>query len=141
MATHRESFSLETHGEVHAIDITERVAKAVRASGVREGIACVCTPGSTAAIVANEFEPGLVEEDLPAALERLVPKAGVAYAHEKRGGDPNGHSHLRATVLGSSVTFPIGGSEPLLGAWQQLILLELDTRPRTREVIVQIVGE
>ncbi|MBI4416265.1 MAG: YjbQ family protein [Euryarchaeota archaeon] len=140
MVAYRASFSVETKGEVQTIDITERVAKIVRASRVREGIACVFTPASTAAIVANEFEPGLMETDLPAALERLVPK-GLPYEHEKRWGDANGHSHLRATLLGPSVTFPVGGGEPLLGTWQQLVLVELDTRPRNRDVVVQIVGE
>ena len=140
MATYRQSFSLETKGEVQALDLTPRIADIVKASGIREGLACVFTAGNTAAIVANEFEPGLMEEDLPAALEQLVPKRGP-YVHEKRWGDANGHSHLRASLLGSSVTFPIGDGRALLGTWQQIVFLELDTRPRTREVVVQIVGE
>ena len=140
MATHRQTFSVETKGEIGAIDITDRVAKAVRASGLKEGIACVFAAGSTCAIAANEFEPGLMERDIPAALERLFPR-GIAYGHEERWRDGNGHSHVRSTFLGQSFTFPFGGGKPLLGTWQQVVLFELDTRPRTREVIVQLVGE
>jgi len=140
MATHRQTFSVETKGEVEAIDITDRVARAVRASGLNDGIACVFAAGSTCAIAANEFEPGLMERDIPAALERLFPR-GIAYGHEERWRDGNGHSHVRSTFLGQSFTFPFGGGKPLLGTWQQVVLFELDTRPRTREVIVQLVGE
>lgn len=121
------------------MDVTDRVASAVESSGVRDGIACVFTPHSTAAIVANEDERGLIEDDLPRALERIVPR-DASYAHN-RAGDPNGHGHIRAALLGPSVTFPIGDGRPLLGTWQQILLLELDTRGRTREVIVQIVGD
>lgn len=139
MATFRERFSIETHGEAEAVDVTDRVAKVVAASGVRDGICCVFTPHSTAAILANEEERGLMGTDLPAALERLVPRRGP-YAHN-RSGDANGHAHLRAALLGPSVAFPISDGKPLLGTWQQVLLVELDIRPRTREVIVQIVGE
>lgn len=140
MATYRKRVPLETKGEVQAIDITERVGEVVRASGMREGIACVFAPGSTAAIVANEFEPGLMKMDIPAALERLIPK-GIPYGHEERWHDGNGHSHVRATFLGPSFTFPFGDGAPVLGTWQQIVFLELDTRRRTREVVVQLVGE
>jgi secondary thiamine-phosphate synthase enzyme len=139
MAVHRQTFSVETRGEVQAIDITERVAGVVKASGIRDGLACVFTPHSTAAIVANEREPGLVGKDLPAALDRLVPR-DARYAHNEWG-EANGHSHLRSIVLGPSLTFPVADGAPLLGTWQQVLFLELDRQPRTREVVVQIVGE
>jgi secondary thiamine-phosphate synthase enzyme len=140
MAVHRQTISLETKGEVQAIDITGRVAEVVRGSGLKEGVACVFAPGSTCAIAANEFEPGLMGTDIPAALERLFPR-GIRYGHEERWRDGNGHSHVRSAFLGQSFTFPFGGAKPLLGTWQQIAFLELDTRPRTREVIVQLVGE
>ncbi len=140
MATHRQTFSVETKGEPQAIDITDPVAEAIRRSGLREGIACVFAPGSTCAIAANEYEPGLMETDVPAALERLFPK-GLRYGHEEKWRDGNGHSHVRSTFLGQSFSVPFGGGRPLLGTWQQIVLFELDTRPRTREVIVQLVGE
>jgi len=139
MATYRQSFSIETRGEVQAIDVTDRVALAVRTSRIREGIACVFTPHSTAAIVANEWERGLIERDLPAALDRLAPR-GESYAHNAAG-DPNGHAHLRAAFLGPSVTFPVADGRPMLGTWQQILFVELDVRKRTREVVVQVVGD
>ena len=140
MATHRQSFTVETKGETHAVDITAKVAKVVKASKVREGIACVFVAGSTAAIIANEFEPGLMETDISAALERFAP-SDPPYEHGKRWGDDNGRSHVRATVLGASFTFPVGEGKPMLGTWQQVVLMEMDTRARRREVVVQIVGE
>jgi len=139
MATYRQSFSIETRGEVEAIDMTDRVALAVKTSGIRDGIVCVFAPHSTAAIVANERERGLIERDLPAALDRLVPR-GESYAHN-RAGDPNGHGHIRAALLGPSVTFPVADGRPMLGTWQQVLFLELDVRKRTREVVVQVVGD
>jgi len=140
MAVHRQTISVETKGEGHATDLTDRVSQAIRGSGLTEGIACVFAPGSTCAVALNEFEPGLMETDIPAALERLFPK-GIPYGHEERWHDGNGHSHVRSTFLGPSVTFPFGGGKPLLGRWQQVVLFELDTRARTREIIVQLVGE
>jgi secondary thiamine-phosphate synthase enzyme len=139
MPTHRQGFTVETRGGGQTIDVTDRVAQVVIASGIRDGIACVFTPHSTAAIVVNEHERGLIEKDLPAAIDRLVPRAST-YVHNQAG-DPNGHSHLRAMLLGPSVTFPIGDGRPLLGTWQQVLFLELDTRARTRQVVVQIVGD
>lgn len=140
MAVHRETLTLETKGEVQAIDITDRVAEVIRGSGLRDGIACVFTPGSTAAIIANEYEPGLIGTDLPVALGRIAPSDGE-YAHNARWSDDNGHSHVRSAVLGQSFTFPFGGGKPLLGTWQQIAFVELDIRARRREVVVQLVGE
>jgi secondary thiamine-phosphate synthase enzyme len=90
--------------------------------------------------VVNEFEPGLMEEDLPAALERLFPES-LSYGHERRWGDGNGHSHMRATFLGPSLTVPLVKGTLALGTWQQLVFLELDNKPRRREILVQVVGE
>jgi secondary thiamine-phosphate synthase enzyme len=140
MTAHRETFRLETKSGVQAIDITDRVTAAISTSGVMEGLACIFTPSSTSAIVTNEFEPGLMEEDIPGALERLFPE-GIAYGHERRWHDGNGHSHVRATFLGPSLTIPVVDGRAALGTWQQIVFLELDNKPRRREVIVQVVGE
>ncbi len=140
MAVHSESIALSTKAGPQALDITRQVTAAVAKSGIQDGLACVFTPSSTSAILTNEFEPGLMEEDIPAALERLAPE-GVAYGHEKRWGDGNGHSHVRATFLGPSLTVPVVRGVMALGPWQQIVFLELDNKPRRRDVLVQVVGE
>ena len=140
MASYRETIRLETNPGVQAIDITDRIAAAIGKSGVGDGLACIFTPSSTSALITNEFEPGLMEEDIPNALERLFP-ASIAYGHERRWRDGNGHSHVRATFLGPSLTIPIVEGRGALGTWQQVVFLELDNKPRRREVIVQIVGD
>ncbi len=140
MAAHSETVRLSTKKGPQALDITREVTDAVARSGVRTGIACVFTPSSTSAILTNEFEPGLMEEDIPAALGRLFPES-LDYGHERRGGDGNGHSHVRATFLGPSLTVPVVDGKLALGTWQQIVFLELDNKPRRREVLVQIVGD
>ncbi len=140
MAARSETIRIETHPGPQAIDITEAVAAAVARSEVETGLACVFTPSSTSAIVTNEFEPGLMETDIPEALGRLFPES-IDYGHERRWSDGNGHSHVRATFLGPSLTVPIVDGRMALGAWQQVVFLELDNKPRRREVLVQIVGD
>ena len=127
---------------MNVVDLTPEVRARVRASGVREGLACVFVAHSTAAVTTLEFEPGLAEEDLPAALERLFPEHGkeLRYAHERAWQDGNGHSHIRAAFLGPSVTIPVVAGELTLGTWQQVVLVELDKGPRERSVVVQVVG-
>jgi secondary thiamine-phosphate synthase enzyme len=139
MAVYSETLELSTKGEVRAIDITEQVAATIRKSGLKAGIACVFSPSSTSAVVANESDAG-VDVDLAAMLERAAP-ARAGYRHEERWHDGNGHSHVRATLLGQGFTFPFQGGRPLLGTWQQLWFVELDNKPRRREVVVQLVGE
>jgi secondary thiamine-phosphate synthase enzyme len=124
-------------GEI--IDITERVSAAVRGSGLQAGIAVVFVPGATAAVTTIEHEPGLVD-DIRAALERIAPER-MGYAHDQRWGDGNGHSHIRASLLGPSLTVPFSGGNLMLGTWQQIVFLELDNRPRKRRIILQILGE
>ena len=140
MAAHSETFELRTKRGPQALDITPQVTQAVGKARVRTGRACIFTPSSTSAILTNEFEPGLMEEDIPGALERLFPE-GLEYGHEKRWGDGNGHSHVRATFLGPSLTIPVVDGKLALGTWQQVIFLELDNKPRQRQVLVQVVGE
>ena len=140
MATYRETISIDTKPGVQAIDLTERVASTVAKSRVQDGVVCIFTPSSTSAIVTNEFEPGLMTEDIPNALERIFPE-GIEYGHQRRWQDGNGHSHVRATFLGPSLTIPVIDGRAALGTWQQIAFLELDNKPRDREVIVQIVGD
>ncbi len=140
MVVHSETLRLATQPGPQALDITREVTAAVAKSGIRDGLACIFTPSSTSAILTNEFEPGLMEEDIPAALERLFPE-GMDYGHERRWGDGNGHSHVRATFLGPSLTVPVVDGRLALGTWQQVVFLELDNKPRRREVLVQVVGE
>ncbi|MBS7623614.1 secondary thiamine-phosphate synthase enzyme YjbQ [Candidatus Bathyarchaeota archaeon] len=139
MVVMTKRLSVRTEGEVDIVDLTGEVEKAVEDSGLRRGIATVFVPGSTGALTTIEYEPGLLY-DLPVALERIAPRNAV-YEHEKRWHDGNGHSHVRASVLGSSLTVPFEDRKLTLGTWQQIVFVELDVRPRTRELVVQIVGE
>jgi secondary thiamine-phosphate synthase enzyme len=125
------------HGDVK--DITGEVARLVAASGIQTGIAHVFVIGSTAAIVTIEYEPGLAR-DLPEMLDRLMPPSR-SYGHEQAWHDGNGHSHLQASTLGPSLSLPIARGEPALGTWQQVVLVECDTRPRDRTVVVTVMGE
>lgn len=140
MVSFTHTLRLDTRAGVQTIDITSEVEAAVARSGVGSGLACVFTPSSTSTIVANEFEPGLMATDIPAAFERLFPE-GIRYGHEERWHDGNGHSHVRAAFLGPSLTVPVVGGRLALGTWQQIAFVELDNRPRRREVLVQVVGE
>lgn len=128
----------ETHvGDI--IDLTDRIASAVHDSGLHSGIAIVFVPGATGAVTTIEYEPGLVE-DIGNALERLAPES-IDYAHDQRWHDGNGHSHIRASIIGPSLTVPFIQSELMLGTWQQIVFLELDNRPRQRKAVIQIMGE
>jgi secondary thiamine-phosphate synthase enzyme len=121
------------------IDITEKVAAEIHESGLRSGIAVVFVPGATAAVTTIEHEPGLVA-DIRAALERIAPEQNE-YAHDQKWGDGNGHSHIRASLIGPSLTVPFLEGQLMLGTWQQIVFLELDNRPRKRRIIIQILGE
>jgi secondary thiamine-phosphate synthase enzyme len=130
---------LHTDGEGDVQNLTPDVERCLEHSGVREGLATVFVIGSTAAISTMEYEPGL-REDVPRALERIAPSNDV-YRHELTWQDDNGHSHVKATLLGPSLTVPVAGGRLTLGTWQQIVLIELDTRSRDRQVVVQFVGE
>ena len=136
--THRVSLTSQGHSEV--IDITPQVADRLAEGSVRNGVVTLFVVGSTAALTTTEYEPGLAETDLKALYERLAPEDGD-YAHEATWNDDNGHSHCRATLTGPSLTIPLVDGKLTLGTWQQIILLDFDTRPRQREVIVQVLGE
>ena len=130
---------VETRGDADIHDLTERVQQLVRKHGFREGHALVFVSGSTAGITTIEYEPGLLK-DLPEAFERLAPR-GLDYHHEQAWHDGNGHSHVRASLLGPSVTVPFAGGKLLTGTWQQIVLVDFDNRPRRRDVVVQLSGE
>jgi len=137
VTTVRRSF--DSRGDGHILDITSSVAEAVRASESSQGVATVFVPGSTAGVTTIEYEPGLVH-DLSSAFERLYPRA-MEYRHHATWGDDNGHSHVRASMLGASLAVPFVDDELTLGTWQQIILVDFDTRPRSRELVIQIIGE
>lgn len=130
---------LSTKGHDHVINITGEVEQAVTESKIREGIATVFVYGSTASVSTVEYEPGLVK-DIKNIDEKLVP-SDVSYNHDETWGDANGYAHLRATIYGPSITVPIVKGEMTLGTWQQIIVIDHDNRPRTREIIIQIMGE
>jgi secondary thiamine-phosphate synthase enzyme len=138
VSVHTGLLRLETEGELAIVDLTEGVLAVVRQSGVSQGLVNVFVTGSTAAVTTMEYEPGGVR-DLQETLERLVPRARE-YAHNALNHDDNAHSHLRASLLGPSETIPLVGGRLVLGTWQQLVLIELDDRPRRREVHVQILA-
>lgn len=137
--THQERIALQTNGHRCMLDLTSRVLEIVRRSGVRTGTAHVFAVGSTAALGAIEFEPGL-ERDLPEMLDRLIPPSRT-YGHEQAWHDGNGHSHLQATLLGPSLTVPVADGGLVFGTWQQVVHLECDVRPRERHVIVTVQGD
>jgi len=139
MANYAEILSTQTQGEGDIVDLTGQVNSVVERSGVQAGICTVFLPGSTAAITTLEFEPGL-QKDLPLALERLFPR-GIRYHHQDTWQDGNGHSHVRASVLGPGITVPVAGGRLVLGTWQQIVLVECDVRKRKREIHIQLLGE
>jgi secondary thiamine-phosphate synthase enzyme len=130
-------FSTRGHRDMH--DITEQVQRIVSSSSIITGIANVHVIGSTGAVGTIEFEPGL-RADLPQMLDTLFPPSRD-YGHERQWGDGNGHSHLQATMLGPSLSVPVGNGSLILGTWQQIFFLECDIRPRQRTIIVTVQGE
>jgi len=136
-----ESYALEcvTHGDDHVVDLTAQVQEAVAASGVTVGQAALLVHGSTAALTTVEYEPGLVNHDLAAALERVAPRDG-RYEHEETWHDDNGHSHVRASLVGPSLALPIVDGRVPLGTWQQIVLIDSDTRARRRTVHLSVLG-
>jgi secondary thiamine-phosphate synthase enzyme len=130
---------LDTKGYNDIIDLTGGIHELLAESGLQEGTATIFAVGSTAGISTIEFEPGLVETDIPKLLDKLAPYA-KAYAHNATWGCDNGAAHLRSSLVGSSIVVPFVNASLTLGTWQQVILLDFDTRPRSREVVVQLMG-
>ena len=139
MGVYSDQINIKTDGEVDIIDITDEIQKSIDKSKLKDGIICIFVPGSTGTLTTIEYEPGL-KKDLPQALEKIAPK-GIYYNHHETWHDDNGHSHVRASLMGPSITVPFRNKKLIHGTWQQIVFVELDTSPRTREIIVQIVGE
>jgi secondary thiamine-phosphate synthase enzyme len=139
MAVITKSIRLRTKGETDLVDITAEVGEGVREAGLSSGIVTVFIPGSTAGVTTIEYEGGAIQ-DFREAIDRLAPR-NIHYHHDARWGDGNGYSHVRAALQGASLTVPFSSSELILGTWQQIIVVDFDNRPRTREVILQIIGE
>jgi secondary thiamine-phosphate synthase enzyme len=139
MTAHTGTVERATRGDAHILDITGDVRRIVADSGVRTGQATAMVVGSTAALTTLEFEPGLVNHDIAAALEKIAPADGP-YLHEETWHDDNGHSHVRASLIGPSLALPVVDGGIPLGTWQQIVLVDLDTRPRERRVVVTVVG-
>ncbi len=129
---------LQTAGNGAIVDLTEGVVRVVRASGVQRGVSTVFATGATVAITTIEYEPGAVH-DFGVLLERLVPTGGE-YEHNRLNHDTNAHAHLKAALIGPSESIPIVDGELTLGTWQQIVLLDFDDRPRTRNVAVHVVS-
>jgi len=134
-----KKIKLNTKGDTDIIDITDRVQEELSKTALTLGVATVFVPGSTAGLTTVEYEPGLIA-DLKTYLEKIAPKSG-AYQHNLRWHDGNGYAHIRASLLGPSISVPFIKGRLPLGTWQQIILIDFDNRPRSRELIVQLLGE
>lgn len=134
-----EKFRVSTKGHTDVIDITKTVGQLVTKHKLKTGNVTVFVSGSTAGVTTVEYEPGLVK-DLPEAFERIAP-TGKRYHHDATWGDNNGYAHVRASLLGPSLTVPFHDGDLQLGTWQQVVLIDFDDRPRERSVVVQLVGE
>jgi secondary thiamine-phosphate synthase enzyme len=131
--------TVSSNGESDMIDITRQTDESIKASGLLDGIVTIFVSGSTASITTIEYELGL-KKDFPKMLARIAPSE-IEYEHDNTWHDGNGHSHVRASLIGPSLTVPFKNKSLMLGSWQQIILLEMDTRPRERKVVLQIIGE
>ncbi len=139
MTIETESIKFGTQEDMSVVDITQDVINVLSQSSVSNGIVTVFVPGSTGALTTLEYEPGLVQ-DITDWCEKNIPK-DHRYHHEERWHDGNGHSHVRASLLGPSVTIPFNNKRFLLGTWQQIVFIDFDVRARERELIVQVLGE
>ena len=139
MAVVTKNIQVKTKKGVDLVDITSRIVEAVEESNLKNGTVTVFVTGSTGAISTVEYEPGLIR-DIPKILERIAP-SDISYEHNKTWGCDNGVSHARATIIGPSLTIPFVNKKLTLGTWQQIVFIELDTRPRERDIVLQIMGE
>jgi len=133
-----KTIQLSSKGQDDVIDITKQVSNVVKDSNIENGTVTIFVAGSTAAVTTIEYEPGLIN-DFPEMLSRIIPK-NIEYEHDNTWHDGNGHSHVRASLVGPSLTVPIMNGKLTLGTWQQIVLLEMDTRPRNRNLILQIMS-
>ncbi len=139
MTVVNDSLGIETRGDNDMIDLTDRLSLLLQKQKMTRGSMLVFVPGSTAALTTIEYEPGL-KKDFTLLMERIVPR-NARYYHEETWNDGNGHSHVRASMLGPSLTVPFDERKLLLGTWQQIVLIDFDNRPRSRSLVVQFTGE
>ena len=139
MELETHSISISTKGNCDIVDITNGVESLIKKNKFTEGNVLIFAGGSTAGITTIEYEPGLIK-DYPKFFERIAP-TNINYEHDNTWHDGNGHSHIRAAIQGASLTIPFSEGRLLLGHWQQIIFIDFDNRPRTREVVVQITGK
>ncbi len=140
MAVYSDQVEIKTQGNNQVVNITEQVARCIESGRISSGTATVFVVGSTAGVTTTEFEPGLVNRDLKVAFEGIAPE-DARYLHEETWHDDNGHSHVRASLLGPSLSVPVIDRRLQLGTWQQIVLIDFDTRPRSRRILIQVVGE
>jgi secondary thiamine-phosphate synthase enzyme len=139
MTVSTKLIKIHSKGENDMMNLTEEISSFVKKSGISNGTITVFVSGSTGSVTTIEYEPGLIK-DFPEMLDRIVPK-DLDYGHERMWHDGNGHSHVKASLMGPSLTVPLMDGELCLGTWQQIVFVELDTRSRTRDLILQILGE
>ena len=139
MWVQKTDLSFKTKGRTDILDITSHVRQEVEASGAKDGVVTIFVPGSTAGVTTIEYESGVLQ-DLAEAIERLAPES-IHYHHDARWGDGNGFSHVRAALLGPSLSVPFSAGKLQLGTWQQIVLIDFDNRPRHRQIVLQIIGE
>lgn len=137
MPVKTDYITVKTKGNRDVVDLTPRLREILGGSGILDGIAVVFAPGSTAAVTTIEYEPGL-KKDIDLFLERIAPY-GARYHHHETWHDDNGSAHLQAALIGPSVALPVVKGEPALGTWQQVVLVDCDTRPRDRKIVVQVL--
>jgi len=139
MTVETREITLQSRGNCDIIDITSQVAKYVERSGISNGTVTLFVVGSTAGITTVEYEPNLLS-DFKNMWDRVIPQ-NIPYEHNRTWGDGNGHSHVRASTLGASLTVPFVNKRLTLGTWQQIIFVDFDNRPRSRKIVIQILGE
>ena len=139
LAVETREINMSTRGHCDVIDITAQVSEEIRRSNIKSGIVTIFVPGSTGGLTTIEYESGLVS-DIKEAMERIAPQ-GIEYSHNLKWGDGNGHSHIRSSFIGPSITVPFVNKSMTLGTWQQIIFLDFDNCSRNRKLVVQIIGE
>ena len=139
MKVFNKTLTIETKGFSHIIDITNQLESAVEESGITNGIALVFVPGSTGGVTTIEYEPGLLK-DFPELMEKLIP-SNRSYHHDQTWHDGNGFSHLRSSLIGTSLVLPIYRGSVIHGTWQQVVIVDFDNRPRRRNVVIHLLGE
>jgi secondary thiamine-phosphate synthase enzyme len=139
MSVITKTISVSSIGENDMMDITSQTDEAIKSSRLQDGVVVIFVSGSTSAVTTIEYEAGL-KKDFPKMLARLAPNE-IEYEHDKRWHDGNGHSHVRASLIGPSLAVPFKNGKLMLGVWQQIVVLEMDTRGRERNIVLQIIGE